>query len=340
MQPSKIESYLKDRMPERENLRVSHLAEITDGWETDIYSFDVESSKDEEATREKLVLRMYTGPWATHKARKEFSLLKRLHKIGYPVPRVSLIEVDSMYLGRPFIVMQRIEGSQMWTLLESETDRSAIFQKFCELFFNLHELDWHLVVENADEFKELDSRKSVTHWIEKYESRASELDRQGLLDIVEWLKSESDSISFGKLSAVHNDFHPNNILVDKGGHPFVIDWTAADVTDYRVDLAWTLVLAKVYVGDSMRESILKGYENTSQKKVEDIHFFEVLGALRRLTDVLISLEIDSENIGLRKGAAEMIREQLSQNMTLLDIVKNHTGLELPNIRILMSDGRI
>ena len=115
------------------------------------------------------------------------------------------------------------------------------------------------------------------------------------------------------------------ILIDRDGNPFVIDWTAADLTDYRVDLAWTLVLAKIYVSDKMRDSFLKGYEYVSQKNVEDIHFFEVIAALRRLTDILVSLEVESKTIGLRDGADEMIREQLPQNMILLDIVKNLTA---------------
>jgi hypothetical protein len=85
----------------------------------------------------------------------------------------------------------------------------------------------------------------------------------------------------------------------------------------------------------MCDAILRGYEEVSQKKVNDIHFFEVVGALRRLTDILVSLGADSEDIGLRSGAAEMIRDQLDYNMTLLDIVRNHTGLELPEVRKLM-----
>jgi aminoglycoside phosphotransferase (APT) family kinase protein len=336
MQSSKLESYLKHSRLGQAAIHVINLNEITDGWETDIYSFDVLNDDGSLESIEKYVLRLYTGPWATHKARKEFSLLKRLHEAGYPVPKVSLLEVDSVHLGQPFIIMQRIDGSKMWALLESETDTSETFQLFFRLFFNLHQLDWHQLVEDAKEFEGLDSKKSVKSWIEKYEIRAKELERPELLDIVRWLKKEIETVSFEKVSVVHNDFHPNNILIDESGHPFVIDWTAADITDYRVDLAWTLVLAKIYVSDSMRDAFLKGYEDASQKRVEDLYFFEVIGALRRLTDILISLEVDSTNIGLREGAAEMIRDQLPQNMALLNIVKNHTGLELPQIRKLMS----
>ncbi|MFW9967481.1 MAG: phosphotransferase family protein [Candidatus Thorarchaeota archaeon] len=329
-------------MPELAYASVSQLVEITDGWETEIYSFNAETAKDGEKNVEKLVLRMYAGPWAKYKARKEFSLLQRLHKVGYPVPNVALIEEDSSHLGRPFIVMERIEGNSMWSLLESEeyNQDSPLYHLFSRLFHDLHKLDWRLLAENPEEFQGLDSKKAVCRWIEKFESRAKEIGRLEILKIVEWLERNIDGVAFEELSPTHNDFHPSNILMSRSGEPFVIDWTAADVMDYRVDLAWTLLLAKIYIGDSMRDTILGAYQEASQKMVDDIHFFEVVGALRRLTDILVSLDVDSEEIGLRDGAAEMIREQLAQNMTLLDIVKNHTGLELPEIRKLMAGEKI
>ncbi|MHA2141760.1 MAG: phosphotransferase family protein [Candidatus Thorarchaeota archaeon] len=338
MQAAQLETYLRNRLHDLENLTVTQVAEITDGWETEIFSFDFTSGKSDNKSLEKLVLRMYAGPYAIYKARKEFSLLNRLYQVGYPVPKITLIEEDSIHLGSPFIIMERIEGGAMWTMFESEEPARAseILELFSKLFHSLHTLDWQLLVENPKEFQGLNSETSVLQWIEKFESRVKEIGRVELLNIVEWLKREIDNISFGALSPVHNDFHPNNILIDESGTPFVIDWTAADVMDYRVDLAWTLILTKIYAGDSLREAILKGYEKVSQKVVEDLEFFEVLGALRRLTDILVSLGADSESIGLREGAAELIREQLTQNVALLDIVRNHTGLELPIIRKIIT----
>ncbi len=338
MEPSTIESYIKSRMPDKVDIHVSQMAEITDGWETEIYSFDAESSKDGMKSVEKLVLRMYSGPWAHYKARKEFDLLKRLHAAGYPVPEVPLIEEDSTPLGRPFIIMQRIEGSAMWSLMESDEGSrfSELMHLFSKLFHDLHKLDWRLLVEDPKEVQGLDSKEATKRWIEKYEKRVKEIGRPELLDIVDWLKREIDRVTFAELSPTHNDFHPNNILIDETGNPFVIDWTAADLLDYRVDIAWTLLLAKVYVGDSLGDAMLKEYEDVSKKAVEDIDFFEVIGSLRRLTDILVSLNVDSEEIGLREGATDLIREQLDQNLALLDIVKNHTGMDLPKIRELMN----
>ena len=338
MEASLIESYLEGRMSDREDLYVSGLAEITDGWETEIYSFNAESSKDGKKSIEKLVLRMYSGPWASQKARKEFGILKRFLKAGYPVPEVLLIEEDSTHLGRPFIIMQRIEGGAMWSLMNSEDSirTSKLMHLFSKLFYDLHNLDWRLLVENPNEFEGLDSKVATLQWVEKYESRAREIGRVELLALVEWLKTRIDGVTFTELSPTHNDFHPNNILIDDSGNPFVIDWTAADLLDYRVDIAWTLVLTKAYAGDSMRDALLRGYEEVCEGHVEDIHFFEVIGALRRLTDILVSLDTDSEEIGLRAGASNIIREQLAQNLTLLDIVKNHTGIDFPKIRELMT----
>ncbi|MFW9889988.1 MAG: phosphotransferase family protein [Candidatus Thorarchaeota archaeon] len=333
---SKLESYFKSRIPDLQDLQVNQFEEITDGWETEIYSFDIASGSGEEMNRDQLVLRMYSGPWGVYKARKEYNLLKRLQNAGYPVPEVFLIEEDSAHLGKPFILMQRIEGSCMWSLIETKDDASDLFQLFSRLFFNLHELDWHQLAENPEGFRGLDSKKAVKQWIEKFDARAKQIGSREILRIVEWLKKEMDGITFAKLSATHNDFHPNNILIDESGAAYVIDWTAADIMDFRVDLAWTLILTKIYVGDELRDEVLRGYEKVSQQKVEDIGVFEVVGALRRLTDIVVTLDVDSEEIGLRDGAAEMIREQLPQNMTLLDIIRNHTGLDLPETRKLMT----
>lgn len=334
---SKFEAYLKERLSDTDDLEVTQLTEITDGWETEIYSFDLERTEDSNRVIQKLVLRMYSGPWAKHKARKEFGLLKHLHSAGYPVPEVSLVEEDASPIGHPFIIMERIDGSSMWNILENEgySKDSPLMKLFNRLFYDLHCLDWRYLTDNPQEFENLDSKQATLQWIEKYAIRAQEIGRHELFEITEWLKREIDNVAFGKLSATHNDFHPNNILLDKAGSPYVIDWTATDLFDYRVDLAWTLILAKVYVGDSLRDAVLQGYEEVSQKKIEDIHFFEVIGALRRLTDILVSLQVDSSNIGLRNGATDMIREQLSENMSLLDIVKDYTGIDLPETRRVM-----
>ena len=335
MNRTELEAYLQQKQPEQGDIRIRDFQEITDGWETDIYSFDMERSLNGERIAEKLVLRLYSGPWAKEKADTEFNLLQRLYQVGYPVPKVSLLEENSTYLGAPFIIMERIEGHQMWSLMDNPQSKLDFFGMFSQLFYDLHQLDWRRLVENPDRYLDLDSKSAALQWIEKYESRIRKINRPELLEIVDWLKVEIDNIAFEELSATHNDFHPNNILIDHDGNPFVIDWTAASLHDYRVDIAWTILLARIYVGEEFHEAILNGYEKMSQKKIEDLHFFEVIGALRRLTDILVSLGADSEDIGLRSGAADMIREQLSQNMTLLDIVQAQTGLKLPAIRKIL-----
>ena len=338
MHSKDLEFYLRNRNSDWKNIRVSRLEEITDGWETEIYSFDSSSEREDQQTADKLVLRMYSGPHAADKAAKEFGLLKHLHKASYPVPKVFLIEKESSHLGRPFVIMERIEGNSMWELLESEEydPDSHLYNLFSTLFHNLHKLDWRLIVENPKEFRGLNSKRAAMNWIEKFETRAMEIREKELLDITKWLKMKADTIEFDELSATHNDFHPANILIDANGNPYVIDWTAADLMDYRVDLAWTLLLAKVYIGDETRDTILREYESVSQKSVEDIQFFEVFGCFRRLTDNLVTISTDSNDIGLREGAAEVIQEQLTQNMTLVDIVQEQTGLELLTIRKLMA----
>ncbi|MHA1959805.1 MAG: phosphotransferase [Candidatus Thorarchaeota archaeon] len=68
----------------------------------------------------------------------------------------------------------------------------------------------------------------------------------------------------------HQDFHPSNIMIDKGGRPLVIEWTAAHITDFRVDPGWTLLLTAAFVNTDSCNSLLERYEETAGSSVEDI----------------------------------------------------------------------
>ena len=71
-----------------ENVQVHDLASISDGWETDVYSFAVEYGKSNERERQDLILRIYPGDDAPQKSAHEFDVMKQLYEVGYPVPQV------------------------------------------------------------------------------------------------------------------------------------------------------------------------------------------------------------------------------------------------------------
>lgn len=105
-----LSQYYKQQYPDRENLAISEVKEITMGWETELYSFDVDFKAGERMVKEERVVRLYPGNFAVDKATKEFKAMSRLFHAGYPVPEVFNFETDDNILGKPFIIMERIKG--------------------------------------------------------------------------------------------------------------------------------------------------------------------------------------------------------------------------------------
>lgn len=91
---------------------------ISNGWESDVYSFVLQHGVGSHYwRREELVLRIYSGDFAYYKSAHEFHAMVRLAQAGYPVPRVLLLERECSPFGKPFVIMEKVAGQLMWPLL-------------------------------------------------------------------------------------------------------------------------------------------------------------------------------------------------------------------------------
>ena len=93
---------------EAQDLTISDPVRISEGWETEIYSFDFAYKADGEPRRELLILRIFPGQGTGPQAVKEFNAMKRLFLAGYPVPLVLHQGGEDSPFGKPFILMERI----------------------------------------------------------------------------------------------------------------------------------------------------------------------------------------------------------------------------------------
>lgn len=62
MDKSSLLKYLSSQYPDRDDLQIHSLQNITTGWETDILSFDLEWEGSGHRLLQKLVARIYPGP--------------------------------------------------------------------------------------------------------------------------------------------------------------------------------------------------------------------------------------------------------------------------------------
>jgi aminoglycoside phosphotransferase (APT) family kinase protein len=329
-----------DRMlPSAENVQVQDLARISDGWENDVYAFAVEYGEADHREREDLILRIYPGDDAPQKSAREFNAMKQLYEIGYPVPQVLLLKTDGTLFGKPFVILERIVGRSTGAVLD---DREAPMEKkfelltqFCKLFVELHALEWQPFVEEAARSDTLSLSAAVSDMLSQRQNYVHYLQITAFDPVFDWLQARLADVEFGQPCVLHMDYHPYNILMREDGAAFVIDWGATMVSDYRIDLAWTLLLTSSYGTPEARDVVLGGYEQVAGYQVEQIEYFEVVACLRRLYNILASLRAGADKMGMRPGAEAMMKD-VAHIESVYALLRARTGIAIAEVERLLS----
>jgi len=323
-------------LPGRENVRVSAVEPLAQGWETDNTAFVLESSPPGRPQRREVVIRVYAGDSAATKAAHEFRVLGLLHRVGYPAPEpLALFESESP-AGGPFILMERIHGEQMWPLLARAqgAEQQRLLDQFCGLLSDLHRLDWRgfLVDPTIDTTDPLGwTRRELTRF---RRFAGAMLPGSGFDAALDWIETRAGGFPCPRPAVVHWDFHPGNVLIREDASAIVIDWTGGTVTDPRIDLAWTRLLMGVHGRPEWPAQVLAGYEHRTGTRVEGIEYFDAAMALRRLFDVAASLGHGPERLGMRPGAAAEMRAALPALGRVYDLFRRVSGLRIAEVEAL------
>jgi len=319
----RFEAWYRSLYPDRLGLAVSDVSEITSGWETRLFYFELNYTYDGASKKDRLVARIFSGKGSRH----EYDIMSRLLRAGYPVPRVYEFDEGGV-LGQPFLTMKFIEGRSLERefLSGSQEDLNGVLDIMMGLFVRLHDID---ISEIFPDRIGVSTREYIEGVIRKYRKAATGCGIEWMGPLIDWLEERKGSVTPMPPAVLHGDFHPMNIMLKADGSPVVLDWGAFHVGDRRSDLSWLMLLAGTFLEPSVRDAILAAYEATSGTEVEDIQFFEALSILRRLTDVAVSVEAGAENQGMRPGAVEMMREASGHIRNVYDVLVELTGLRLP-----------
>jgi aminoglycoside phosphotransferase (APT) family kinase protein len=316
--------------PGRGRFAVVNVTEISEGWECDVYAFTLHSEEAGSHHLDRLILRVYYGPGAAVKCSEEFAALRELQAAGYPVPAVLLQDTSPGIEGKPFVIMELIEGPLLGEALHEagETEQKNLVQQFCRLFVDLHQIDWRPFVKDP---AEIGRRDEISLWLADAREKALLFGVGELDPVLDWLEDFRAGVRPGRSSVTHGDFHPWNILVRPPGEMVVIDWTNARVQDFRLDLSWTLLLAEASLGAARRNQILTEYERARGERIEDLEYFEVMSALRRAGSILISLRHGAEQLGMRPGAEAIMSGESNHLRTAYHVLRARTGITIPAI---------
>jgi aminoglycoside phosphotransferase (APT) family kinase protein len=321
----KLSAYYQEKV----QAQIVDITRITEGWETEVYSFTVNHGKNGHCTE--LILRIYPGEDALQKSQKEFYAMNQLHKMGVPVPEVFFLEVNTSYLGNPFVIMEKIKGQPMWAIItENPHRKKELLTLFCKMFVDLHSLSWRpFSNKSLDE----DPYIWVNFFIKKAKTSIEKFKKSEFNPSLNWIEARVQDVP-NTLSLTHGDYHPDNVLV-RNDAAFIIDWGGVDVSDFRMDVAWTLLLTSTHGNPELRDMILSEYERIQGCKIEHIEYFDVLACLKRLFTISVSLTDGATKLGMRPGAEAMMRKNANHVRGVYQLLRRRTGISIPEIEQLI-----
>ena len=258
--------------------------------------------------------------------------MKEVARWGVQAPRVDLVVTEETPFGDPFIVMERVSGVNMADVLSAapESDVHSLIEAMVDPLVRLHEMPTNemsaLLPETTSEDQmsfvrpeESDMRVAV----DRYELRYFE-------PLLSWLESRRGEARPSHISVLHHDYHPNNIVIrEHDGQLVILDWSFADIGDFRLDLGWSALLVGVTAGKRYRDVLIEGYEAATGLEVENLSYFEVLNLGARLITIALWLE-ESVVIPVPKITKQAIRGEYKVHvLNVYDRVKEITRLQIP-----------
>ena len=333
----KLEKYLSKIYLNYEHVNVSDLQSLAKGWETELFSFKFTYEKERKKFEEQLILRMYPGTNRKEKTEWEYKVLTALFNAGYPVPKTHIIELNEEVLEKPFIIMDRIKGEDMGKLFLAAVEENdqetilSIIKLLCKLFVKLHNIEWQALPLEIKDVGALNPYYFIDRKILVYGKMINQSEFHELQPILDWLIERKNDAYSKKISVIHRDFHPHNIIVTEEREAFVVDWPSCSIGDYREDLGWSLLLTYAYTNKEIRDMILEYYEKEKGSKVENIDYFEILAILRRFSDIMNIFRFGTKKAGMREEAIKQIKETTYHMKRILDLLKEKTGIKVPKL---------
>lgn len=330
----KLAEFLRRQYPELEGLRILELSELGEGWETDLYHLKLAGTQNGEPALLELVLRLYKGSDPLEKAQKEFSLMTNVPRFGVAAPRVEVLVTDRSILDHPFIVMEHIDSGTLEAKIGSG-EVSQWLDPMMQTLVQIHAVPWVEMIPEPEGPvpKPNDPLAYVGGLLEEMDHT---IERYGLVDLkptLRWLRERETQGAATVPALIHNDYHPQNILL-RDNSLVVVDWSFAEIGDFRMDLAWSVLLFGVMAGGDYRSAILEAYARAADSHIENFEFFEALKFAMRMVTIGTWLDeaVDIPVAGITKQA---IRGDYKVHvMNPYRRLKEITGLEIQVIEEL------
>jgi aminoglycoside phosphotransferase (APT) family kinase protein len=315
--------------------QIDNVQRMSTGWESDIYVYHLRYSQESES--QKRVIRIFQGNGADNKAITESTIISTLHQLAYPVPQVfhHKLSAESPF-GTAYLILEHIPGGLFGSRLlnADEAERFAIFDRFARLYVDLHQLDWqkHLAYPYADPSPYGFIRRHLMDFQATCQNLIPEF-----MPICEWAIAHHETVPCSRLSILHGDFHPWNVMEKPNSDLMVIDWSGFELGDWRYDVFFTWIILSTEVNPTLGDEFLAAYQRVSGNEIAAKSYYQVAALVRRIITIYISLKFGAETMGMRQEMTTQLRNRIGVVQNMLDQLVELTQVNLSEVERFLKD---
>ena len=271
----------------------------------------------------------------------EYNTLKILFENNLSVPQPVFIKLVPNTRNLPYFIMEKIEGVSFAEVKGKNPDLyEQLTEKQFKELLKIHNLDLSVfpsipipnIVENP--YAAIDEKLSIFKlYLDGFPKELEEL-----LPVYKWLVENKFQYPCKELVVTHGDFHSFNIMVGKNQELIIIDWGAISITDFRMDVAYS-VTTESYIDDEqisdtrMKRAILATsiYEKLSGKKIEGLAYFMILACNFNL--IRLYSQINNPNItGENEDTAAYFHTVKDYFLFIAYVIEETCNVELKQIK--------
>lgn len=228
------------------------------------------------AAGDKVVMRRFLNQhWLgidPHLAQREAAVLRALEPTPVPAPAYVGVDPYGEVCGAPTVLMGFVPGRR--TVLD-DLDAYA-----CEL---AHGMALVHDVAPPDIEGLPDVRRQVEATIgEETTNRHGATPTPAFWALV---REGVDAVSWPAPVLLHDDFHPGNVLFDRGRLRAIVDWPLAAAGPPACDVSFCRLDAGMMLGLEVADAVLGAYEAETGARLEDIGWWDLFAASRAETDL-------------------------------------------------------
>ncbi|SDW36248.1 phosphotransferase family protein [Paenibacillus sp. PDC88] len=190
--------------------------------------------------------------------RRQYKLLELLHSYSMPVSRPLGWGYD---LNGNQVLLTPYDGAPVTRL------GAAVVRKLAKMLIDIHKLP--VDTEFSDLLPKYDFMSYFYPSIDQHE------------DIKRLLMPLLERANLNHHSVIHGDFNLGNVLEQEGQYK-IIDWTNGQLGDARYDIAWSVIVMRIFAGDRNAAVYRAACLSATAYTDEELELFEAIATLRGL----------------------------------------------------------